>query len=88
MHVYSSLSETGSPSTSSVCCATLRVQFRDKVESIVGNPYGQHSNVTRLRGRESSFRLRFGDWRVVYVLDDERKVLLVAKIDRRGQVYR
>ena len=66
----------------------IACQFRDKVESIVGNLYGQHSNVTRLRGRESSFRLKFGDWRVVYVLDDERKVLLVAKIDRRGQVYR
>ena len=63
-------------------------RIRDKVESITENSYGQHSNVTRLRGRESSFRLRFGDWRVVYVLDDERKVLLVAKIDRRAQVYR
>ena len=63
-------------------------RIRDKVESITENPYGQHSKLTRLRGRESSFRLRLGDWRVVYVLDDERKVLLVAKIDRRGQVYR
>ena len=66
----------------------IACRIRDKVESIAENPYGQHSNVTRLRRRESSFRLRFGDWRVVYVLDDERKVLLVAKIDRRGQVYR
>ena len=66
----------------------IACRIRDKVKSIVENPYGQHSNVTRLRGRESSSRLRLGDWRVVYVLDDERKILLVAKIDRREQVYR
>ena len=45
-------------------------------------------NATRLRGREGSFRLRVGDWRVIYSLDDNRKVLLVAKIAPRGQVYR
>ena len=45
-------------------------------------------NATRLRGREGSFRLRVGDWGVIYSLDDDRKVLLVAKIAPRGQVYR
>ena len=45
-------------------------------------------NATRLRGRGADFRLRVGDWRVIYSLDDESEVLLVAKIDQRGQVYR
>ena len=36
----------------------------------------------------ADFRLRVGDWRVIYSLNDESKVLVVAKIDRRGQVYR
>ena len=63
----------------------IACRIRDKVESIAENPYGQHSNVTRLQGRESSFRLRFGDWRIVYVLDDERKILLVENLTEEGK---
>ena len=40
----------------------------------------------RLRGKDGNFRLRVGDWRVIYSLNDEQKVLLVAKIDQRGRV--
>lgn len=39
----------------------IACRIRDEVESIAEYPYEQHSNVTRLRGRESSFRLRFAD---------------------------
>ena len=58
------------------------------IETIAANPYGSHPNATRLRDRDGGFRLRIGDWRVIYFLDNERKVLLVVKIDRRGRVYR
>ena len=32
--------------------------------------------------------LPLSTWRVIYFLDNERKVLLMVKIDRRGRVYR
>lgn len=63
-------------------------RIRTGIETIAANPYGSHPNATRLRGRDGGFRLRTGDWRVIYFLDNERKVLLVVKIDRRGRVYR
>lgn len=63
-------------------------RIRAGIEAVAADPYGRHTNATRLQGREGGFRLRVGDWRVVYVLDDERKRLLVGKIDRRGRVYR
>ena len=66
----------------------IACRIRDKVETMSENPYKQIPNATQLRGRKNSFRLRVGDWRVVYVIDDENKVLLVAKIEKRGQVYR
>ena len=58
------------------------------IESVATEPYADRPNATRLRGRKGSFRLRVGDWGVIYSLDDNRKVLLVAKIAPRGQVYR
>ena len=59
-----------------------------KVEMVAADPYGNHPNAMRMRGRNGGFRLRVGDWRVLYFLDKERKRLLVTKIDRRGTVYR
>lgn len=66
----------------------LARKIRDRIEIIATDPYQRHPNVTRLRGQENSFRLRLGDWRVVYALDKEQNLLLVAKIDQRGQVYK
>ena len=63
-------------------------RIRVGIEAVAAEPYADHPNATRLRGREGSFRLRAGDWRVIYSLDDDRKVPLVAKIAPRGQVYR
>jgi mRNA interferase RelE/StbE len=63
-------------------------RIRAGIEAVAANPYGKHPNATRLSGRDGGFRLRAGDWRVVYALDDERKQVLVANIDRRGRVYR
>ena len=34
------------------------------------------------------FRLRIGDWRVRYLLHDERIVIHVIRIARRGDAYR
>ena len=59
-----------------------------KIDAISATPYAGHPNATRLQGRDGDFRLRVGDWRVIYSLNDEQKVLLVAKIDQRGRVYR
>ena len=63
-------------------------RIRAGIEAVATEPGADHPNATRLRGRERGFRLRVGDWRVLYSLDDDRKVLLVAQIDPRGQVYR
>ena len=59
-----------------------------KIDAVAAAPYAGHPNATRLRERDGDFRLRAGDRRVIYSLNDERKVLLVAKIDQRGQAYR
>ena len=63
-------------------------RIRTKLDEIAADPYGGHPNATRLLGADRDFRIHVGDWRVIYSLDDEQSVLLVARIDQRGQVYR
>jgi mRNA interferase RelE/StbE len=60
--------------------------IREKIIALLHDPYGPHNNATKLQGR-TGHRLRVGDWRVLYELDDKRKVLLVLDIKPRGGAY-
>ena len=34
------------------------------------------------------FKLRVGDWRVVYIIEYDRRIILIRYIDRRDKVYK
>jgi mRNA interferase RelE/StbE len=58
-----------------------------KMEKISQNPFESHSNVTKLQNREG-YRLRVGDWRIIYEVQQEKIIVLVLKIGLRKEVYR
>ncbi len=62
-------------------------KIQEKLGEIAAAPYGQHKNVTALQGRDG-YRLRVGDHRVIYMLNDGELVLLAIKIGSRGGVYK
>ena len=41
----------------------------------------------KLKGYKDQWRVRVGDWRVVYIIDDKAKVVSVTRIAHRSQVY-
>ena len=41
----------------------------------------------KLKGFTDSWRIRVGDWRVVYVLDDAAKLVTVTRVAHRREVY-
>jgi mRNA interferase RelE/StbE len=44
--------------------------------------------VTALKGKlRGMLRLRVGDWRIVYQVDDHTKTVVIAEIAHRGKVY-
>ena len=65
----------------------LAMSVREKLDQIAQDPYAQHPNVVKLQNRPG-FRLRVGDWRVIYEIENDRLVILVLKIAPRGEVYR
>lgn len=70
--------------------STLPVNWQkrivSKIKEIAKNPYMQNNNVTKLQGRDG-YRLRVGDWRVIYELYDNKLIMLVIEVDSRGGIY-
>ncbi|MFI5380419.1 MAG: type II toxin-antitoxin system RelE/ParE family toxin [Tepidisphaerales bacterium] len=42
----------------------------------------------KLAGTSNGWRIRVGDWRVLYTIEDERLVVLVVDVGHRREVYR
>ena len=61
--------------------------IREKLDQLAQDPHARNPNLTKLQGRPG-YRLRVGDWRVIYELEDDRLVILVLKIAPRGGAYR
>jgi mRNA interferase RelE/StbE len=59
---------------------------RIKVEQLAADPFAPNNNVKRLKGMDA-FRLRVGDWRVVYEIDRRMIVIFVVRIGPRSSVY-
>jgi mRNA interferase RelE/StbE len=61
--------------------------IREKLDQIALDPYARHNNVTKLRNRPG-YRLRIGDWRVIYEIQNDELVILILRIAPRGGAYR
>jgi mRNA interferase RelE/StbE len=61
--------------------------IREKLEIIASDPHANLPNVKKLQNRPG-FRLRVGNWRVIYEIRDEELIILVLKVAPRGEVYR
>jgi mRNA interferase RelE/StbE len=57
-----------------------------KINAVAQDPHARNPNVTKLQGRDA-YRLRVGDWRIIYELRDELFVMLVLEVGTRGGIY-
>ena len=42
----------------------------------------------KLRGYENLYRVRVGDWRIIYAIEADRLIILIIEIAPRGDAYR
>lgn len=60
-------------------------RVRDAIRSLANDP--RPPGCLKLAGREG-WRMRVGDYRVLYEIDDQRKAVMVLHIGHRRDVYR
>ncbi|ESQ82984.1 type II toxin-antitoxin system RelE family toxin [Asticcacaulis benevestitus] len=65
----------------------LQKRIVGKILEVAADPYAPNNNLKKLQGTQG-YRLRVGDWRIIYELQDERLVMLVLEIDSRGGIYK
>jgi mRNA interferase RelE/StbE len=61
--------------------------IREKLEQVAIDPLATIPNAKKLQGRPG-YRLRVGDWRVIYEINKDQVVIIVMKIAPRGEVYK
>jgi mRNA interferase RelE/StbE len=72
---------------------TLRKQPRNLAARIIkaifalaDNPHPPNS--LKVEGHDYLYRLRVGDWRIIYQVDDDQLLILVLEIGSRSDIYR
>ena len=58
------------------------------LEMIAVDPFARHSHIEPIKGVAGGFRYRLGDWRVLYHVDTEVRILTALDIRPRGGAYR
>lgn len=63
----------------------MRDRIETAIDGLAADP--RPRGATKLAGRDD-FRVRVGDYRIVYAVDDAQRLVLVARIAHRREVYR
>jgi mRNA interferase RelE/StbE len=58
----------------------------EKIEALATDPFTPSNNVRKLTNHPG-YRLRVGDWRVVYLIHEQALLIAVVRIAPRGEVY-
>jgi len=66
----------------------LLKRIGNKINELEKNPYPQ--DIERVEGYKDVkvFRVRVGDYRILYFVDQTANKIFVEKIDKRGRVYK
>jgi mRNA interferase RelE/StbE len=56
-----------------------------KILAVAGNP--RPAGCKKLKGYKDLWRVRVGDWRVLYIIDDAAKLVTVTRIAHRREAY-
>lgn len=63
----------------------IQKQLRIKIDALVKNP--RPHGVEKLAGEDGLYRIRSGDYRVIYQIQDKVLVVLLVKIGHRREIY-
>lgn len=64
----------------------IRERLRKEIDVLASNQHPVNSK--KLTGFDELYRLRVGDWRIIYTIEDDQLIVLVIRIAPRGDAYK
>lgn len=64
----------------------IQERIQVKVDSLAIEP--RPDGVKKLKGRENGYRIRVGDYRIIYDIIDDILLITVVEVGHRSSVYR
>lgn len=64
----------------------ILTRIRAAIRALASAP--RPNGVKKLTGYENFFRIRVGDWRIIYAIEDDTLIVLILEISTRGGAYR
>ena len=64
----------------------MKIRVISKINLLVTNPAALTNNIKKLRGVTDTYRLRIGQYRVIYT--DDLKVIRIVRIAPRNKAYK
>lgn len=61
-------------------------RIADKIDSFAEGP--PNPDTTKMKGNNPFHRVRVGDYRIIYEIQDEVLIILIIKIGHRRDIYR
>lgn len=65
--------------------STVVERILPRIRELADNP--RPPGCKKLHGFKNRWRIRVGDWRIVYRIDDSQKVVDITRIAHRREVY-
>ncbi|MEM9540105.1 MAG: type II toxin-antitoxin system RelE/ParE family toxin [Cyanobacteria bacterium P01_E01_bin.42] len=64
----------------------IKQRIGEAVEELCFDP--RPDGVVKLKGDDDLYRIRVGNYRVIYEIDDDEKALLIMRVRHRGDAYK
>ena len=66
----------------------VRERFAEALKLLAISPFSELLKIKKLKGTEDAFRIRIGDYRMIYQVREEVLIVLVIKVGHRREIYR
>ena len=66
--------------------AADRKRVARRISALTESPHPKEAR--KLSGADDLWRIRVGDWRIIYVIHDDQLIIVIAEVEPRARAYR
>ena len=64
----------------------VQIRLQIAIDALDENP--RPDGVKKLKGKDNQYRIRVGDYRIIYTIEDQELLIVVVQLGARSDVYK